>query len=310
MQKNFQKTALLLTLTAWLWSGCARAETPTPAANDLLQNVLSNGKLIVATDAEYPPQSELVANGTRAAQTKCAANEYTAQEFRGFDVEVAVEIAKRLGVEACFVAPPWAQIIGGGWDGRWDISVGSMAPTPDRLQTLYFTQPYYVTPAAFFVRQDSALTSLEELSGKRLGVCAGCTYEDYLNKRLKIPGVSPNYFIKDAPITGYDTDPAALEDLSKGGTDAVLTAQPTGLQSIENGLALRQLGEPVFFEYLAAATDQKSKQDSLSLAARVSEIIRAMHGDGTLIKFSQAFYGEDYTQAAEKFDLKLLEQIP
>lgn len=65
------------------------------------------GTLVVATDPAYPPQSELKPGATCAVNTKCAPTEYTANEFTGFDVDMAVEIARWLGVEPCFVTPPW-----------------------------------------------------------------------------------------------------------------------------------------------------------------------------------------------------------
>ena len=58
----------------------------------------------------------------RAANTKCAADELTANQVEGFDIDTAVEIAKRLGVEPCFVTPTWDLITAGSWGGRWDAA--------------------------------------------------------------------------------------------------------------------------------------------------------------------------------------------
>jgi polar amino acid transport system substrate-binding protein len=77
-----------------------RLGTAAPAP-DYLADILERGTLVVSTDPAYPPQSELVENATRPADTKCAADQHTANEFKGFDIDAAVEIAKRLGVEAC-----------------------------------------------------------------------------------------------------------------------------------------------------------------------------------------------------------------
>src|SRR5512143_3456339 len=201
------------------------------AVPDYLASILKRGTLIVSTDPAYPPQSELVENVVRPTDTKCAATEHTANEFKGFDIAVAVEIAKRLGVEACFVTPDWTLITAGSWAGRWDISVGSMTITPERAKVLYFGQPYYTTPAALFVFKDNTTyTKPSDLDGKKIGVCGGCTYESYLNGNLDIPGETINYVIKDAVVKSYDTDTTALEDLALGDgvrLDAVLTALPT-----------------------------------------------------------------------------------
>jgi polar amino acid transport system substrate-binding protein len=96
-----------------------------------------------------------VEGGERPADTKCASDQLTGAELRGFDISTAVEIAERLGVEACFVTPAWDLITAGNWADRWDLSVGSMTITPERMVNLYFTQPYYTYPAAFFVHTDN-----------------------------------------------------------------------------------------------------------------------------------------------------------
>jgi polar amino acid transport system substrate-binding protein len=306
--------AVLLMLVAL--AGCGGAKpTPEPTPpNDLLAKITARGTLVVATDPAYPPQSELKPGATRATNTKCAPTEQTAEEFTGFDIDTAVEVARRLGVEPCFVTPPWTQLTAGNWDDRWDISVGSMAITPERMEVLYFTQPYYATPAALFVHQDNATFSQPgDLSGKRVGGCTGCTYDAYLQGTLVIPGTEIDFVIKDPVIVGYDVDLPALEDLALGDgvqLDAVLVAQPTGQQAIVAGMTIKQLGEPVFFEYLATAIDKKSSQDPVAFVQKVSEIIQQMHSDGTLLKLSQQYYGEDFTTAASQFDIHALGQLP
>jgi len=316
MDKKIVAGSKLLVLAILVLVGCS-GETDTTelvSSSDLLEKILARGTLVIATDPAYPPQSELIEGSTRAPNSKCAPTEYTAGELTGFDVDTAQEISLRLGVEPCFVTPPWTQLTAGNWDGRWDISVGSMAITPERMELLYFTQPYYATPAALFVHQDNtSFTKPGDLSGKRVGGCTNCTYEAYLQGTLVIPGVEMDYVIKDPVIIGYDVDLPALEDLALGDgvhLDAVLVAQPTGLQAIEDGMPIKQLGQSVFFEYLATAIDKKSIQDPLSLIQKVSEIIQQMHRDGTLLRLSQQYYGEDFTTTASLFDISDLSQIP
>ena len=292
----------------------AAVETQPAAqpAGDLLSAILARGTLVVSTDPAYPPQSELVKEGKRAADTKCAADQHTTSELKGFDIATAAEIAKRLGVEACFVTPDWTLITGGNWSGRWDISIGSMTITPERMEKLYFTQPYYTTPAAFFVHKDNQTFSQpSDLSGKKIGACTGCTYDSYLLKKLTIPGETIEFVVNDPQFTGYDTDINALQDLALGdGTrlDAVLTAQPTGQGAIADGMPLKELGDPIFFEYLAGAVDKASSQDPVPFVQKVTEIIQQMHSDGTLLKFSQEYYEDDLTTAAAKFDVAALKQ--
>jgi polar amino acid transport system substrate-binding protein len=286
--------------------------TNVPAA-DLLATVLERGILIVSSDPAYPPQSELVPNSQRPADTKCASDQKTSAELQGFDIDVSVEIAKRLGLEACFVTPDWTLITAGNWADRWDVSVGSMTVTPERMQNLYFSQPYYTTPAAFFVHQDNtSFTQPSDLSGKKIGACSGCTYDAYLSQTLSIPGEDIQFVVENPQFAGYETDSFALDDLSLGDgirLDAVLTAQPTGVGAIESGKPLKQLGDPVYFEYLAAAIDKNGSKDPTSFVAKLSEIIQQMHQDGTLLKISQQYFGLDLTSAAGKFDTNQLNQF-
>lgn len=309
--KKFYIAVTLLSIFGLLLSSCST----TPAASkDKLSEILARGTLIVSTDPAYPPQSQLAEGGQRAANTKCASDQHTASELTGFDIDVAVAIAGKLGVEACFVTPDWTLITSGNWSNRWDISIGSMTITPERMTKLYFTQPYYTTPAAFFVNNaNTSFTQPSDLSGKKIGACTGCTYDAYIAGTLQIPGETINYVVKNAQFTGYETDLNALQDLALGDgvrLDAVLTAQPTGAGAIKDGLPLKQLGDPVFFEYLAGAIDIASTPDPIPFVKKVSEVIQGLNSDGTLLKFSQTYYGIDLTTAAATFDLAALNQWP
>lgn len=312
---------VLLLIVLLLATACAAPVTApastgatdsAPAPADLLAQVQERGKLIVSTDPAYPPQSELVANVDPPADTKCTGDERPANQFTGFDIDTAAEIAKRLGVEVCFVTPDWTLITAGSWAGRWDLSIGSMTITPERMQNLYFTQPYYTTPAAFFVHEtNTTFTQPADLSGRRIGVCTGCTYESFLDGTLSIPGETIDFVVTDAEIVGYDTDVPALEDLALGDgvrLDAVLTALPTGLGYIANGGPLKQLGEPVYFEYLAGAIDKSATTDTAAFRQAVTAAIQEMHADGTLLALSEQYYGADLVSAAAEFDLTLLDQ--
>ena len=145
--------ALVVGLVAACGGGSAVA--PTAASNDLLAAILARGTVVVATDPAYPPQSFAREDATRTPGSKCEPNQLTAGELDGYDVQTAVAVAKQLGVEPCFVAPQWTEITGGSWGDRWDISIGSMDISRDRMEVLDFAQPYYATPSVLFVHADS-----------------------------------------------------------------------------------------------------------------------------------------------------------
>jgi polar amino acid transport system substrate-binding protein len=262
------------------------AATSAPAAgggDDLLAEVKQRGKLLVATDANYKPQSFKNPDGT----------------FEGFDIDVAKEVAKRLGVEAEFLDINFDIITAGSWNGRWDMNAGSMTITPERKKSLYFTGPYYYTPATFVVHKDSTVTSIDDLKGKTIGVGAATTYQDYLEGKLTLEGEE---ILKPAPegvqVKTYPSDVDALTDQALGnGTrlDAVVTALPTAEEAIKGGQPLKILGDPVYYEDLGLAFDQKSPKDSKSLADAVTKIIEEMHTDGTLTTLAKKYYSSDLT---------------
>jgi len=252
-------------------------------AASVLDEIMAAGVIKVSTDANYAPQSFLNAKG----------------ELEGFDISVAKEVGKRLGVKVEFVTPDWDLITAGKWGKRWDISIGSMTPTKERMQALHFTIPYYSTPAQFAVhKNNTTFKDVKDLAGKRIGVGTETTYDRFLNNDLVLPGVKINYLDwKAKKVTTYPTDANAIEDLSLGDgvrLDAILTAKPTIYEASKSGCGkgcpIKMLGEPVFYEHLSVALD-KSRANSESLLKKLNEILDSMYKDGTLVDLSMQFYG-------------------
>lgn len=254
----------------------------TPITGGLLDKVLTAGKIVISTDPAYPPQSEQKPDGT----------------YEGFDIDVAMELANRLGVEIEWTTPPWEAITAGGWGGRWDISVGSMTITPERLEVVDFTVPYYFTPAQLAASTESGITTIDGLAGKTICAGEGTTYFHWLQGNLDFgPGGRP-----DPPPAGViattlptDRDCAVTWQSGRHDFEGWLSAEPTIDEAIADGLPLIKVGEPVYSEPLAVAAD-KSGPDTSDLLARLSEAITAMHADGTLSQLSMKWYGEDITK--------------
>ena len=266
----------------------ASVEAPSvaasPIAGGLLDKVIKAGKLVVSTDANYAPQSAMKADGT----------------WEGFDIDVATELAKRLGVGVEFTTPDWSVITAGGWGGRWDASIGSMTVTSDRQKVLDFTGPYYYTPAQMTTSTASGITTLDGLAGKTVCVGEATTYLDWLQgKKLDFGTLSPTTTPPaGVQTTTQKTDAQCPQLWASGRNDfeGFLSSSTTIEGAIKAGMPLVKVGDPVYAEPLAIAIDKAGPDDSDFLAAATA-IVKQMHEDGTLKAFSEKWFdGVDLTQ--------------
>ena len=290
----------ILPIAALILAACQSDEGGSPGASggtggtavcdshsedDMLGRICEAGAIKVSTDPEYPPQSFL--------------DEET-NELDGFDIDVAKEIAERLGVEVQFETPSFDAVVAGGWSERWDMSVGSVTITPEREEVLDFTQPYYFTPAQMSALSSSGFTSLDDFSGTTVCVGSGTTYFFWLNGELTLPESAGEITDPPADVTAttLETDTDCAEAWIAGRTDfeGWLTALPTAVGIQEAGdIEIDLVGDPVFFEPLAVAFDN-TIEDNDSLVEAVDGIIGEMHEDGTLTELSNEWYeGIDYT---------------
>jgi polar amino acid transport system substrate-binding protein len=245
-------------------------------SGDLLDTIKSRGKIVVSTDPNYAPQSFLKPDNT----------------FEGFDIDVANEIAKRLGVDIQYETPEWEAITAGSWSGRWDISVGSMTITADRKTILDFTKPYYYTPAQMAASDASGITSIDGFAGQT--ICAGesTTYVDWMEGTLSlVDAPTPAEPPANITVTTLPTDSNCAESWQAGRNDFAgwISSSTTVQGAIDEGIALHAVGDPVFYEPLAVAID-KSGPAHADLLAELDKIIQAMHDDGTLTAFSEKWY--------------------
>ena len=290
--------ALLLLLTTLALAACGGAAEPEAAdtttapgeqtADGLLADILERGVVRVSTDPNYEPQSFLDESG----------------EFIGFDVDVAREIAARLGVAVEFVTPDWDIITAGNWGGQWDMSVGSMTVTTARQEVLDFASPaYYYTPAQFAAADGSGIESLDDLAGQVVCVGVSTTYETWLSGNAADLGLPAESFFAEPPagvtIIPLATDAECPQSIQAGRQEflAFLTSNTVVQAAIDGGLLIHRVGSPVFSENLAVAFDKGSDLDNASAVQRVGEIIQAMHDDGTLRQLSMKWFAADLTAA-------------
>jgi polar amino acid transport system substrate-binding protein len=302
--------ALLVGLVAicLVGSACGGADrgVASPTADptkDKLSQILARGTLVLFTDPEYPPQSFTPEGATRSPDTRCAGNQLTAGEIAGYDADTGKAVAEAIGVEPCFVTPTWTQVTAGNWGDRWDLAYGSGAIAADRMEVLYMTQPYYATPANFFVPIRSAAKEPQDLSGKAVGACAGCTMEDYLRGTLDLPGPPIGFVVDAGKIVTYDTEVPGLKATAKGSIDGFLCSEPVGAEQIAEGLDLRMLATPAYVSYKTGYVDRSSGLNVASFIEKVNEIIAGLHADGTLPALSEQYFGKDYATLASEFDI-------
>jgi polar amino acid transport system substrate-binding protein len=244
-----------------------------------LDRVQRNGLLNDALLTTYPPFGFINANN----------------ELDGFDVDVARAFAAKLGVKLKLVTPAWETVVSGQWRGRWDICICSMSPTAERAKVLNFPARYYSSPAVLVVHKDERrIRSVADISGKRVAVGMGSSYENYLNKTLVLAGQPPIVFPFHG-VTAIPGDEAInFRNLALGPgvrLDAAISDLATARASIQSTNALRIVGPPLYAEPNAVATEQGDPEWDRTVARVFSEL----RAEGTLSRISRKWLGEDVT---------------
>ncbi len=245
-------------------------------AGETLDRVLAAGKLVNAVDEEYPPFSYRDGEGVLV----------------GFDIEVAAEMAKRLGVAVEHVTPGWDEITRGDWRGRWDICICSLTAAEARAARLAVPVAYYHLQSVALVRRDDArFNGRADLAGRRLGVQAGTIHERYLTGAAAAPAG-----LGAADILRYDTEPLAIAALLRGdgaAPDAIILGRLTASEQVGDGRPLRILEPPLSAEPVAVAIASGDPE----FAAALARIVAEMRVDGTLRVLSEKRFGIDITTA-------------
>ena len=200
-------------------------------------------------------------------------------ELQGFDVDISIEIANRLGLEVELVTTAFDTIVGGLQAKRYDTVLGSLAITAEREEQVNFSDPYYTSGAQLVVRSDSGINSPDDLHEARIAVVVGTTFEE---EALKLPGV--------VDVVLYEGEEQTLQDLRIGRVDGVITDRLIGLYMIEDmGLDLKLAGDPLYEEVIAVALHK----DSTDLLDAVNQALADMREDGTYLEISEKWFGQD-----------------
>lgn len=126
--------------------------------------------LRIAMEGQFPPFESLDAQG----------------QLQGFNVDIAEALCRQMQVECQLQRFAWDDLIPALQAQRIDLILASMSITPERLQQVDFSIKYAQTPAFFFARKgqfDQAFITPSRVSGKRIGVQQGTTYDRYLSTK-------------------------------------------------------------------------------------------------------------------------------
>jgi len=253
-------------------------------AGDVLDRMAARGTVIAAAVPDTLPQARHDASGN----------------LEGFDIEVAKEIGKRLGLPVKFVTPGWEAILAGGWGETFDIAVASITPTEERARRIAFPATYRHDAAVMLVHKDNlSILQPADASGKVVGTKKDTTFEQYLNRRLQVLMLREpvEYVIADPHIKLYGDKEQALAALAKGdGTevDAIIMSFAPARTAIAGGAPARVLPGFLFFEPVAVAVDRGDPD----LTRAVERAVLAMASDGTLPALTRKWFGTDVTSGA------------
>jgi len=153
----------------------------------------------------------------------------------GFETDIVEAIGRETGLEPEFVQNSWDGLIEGLNRGDYDIVINGVEITEDRLQEVYFTEPYYYTSESLAVRQDNTnVHDLEDLKNHRVGTLEASLAQRILKKQTFPLDVVP-----------YSEEVNAYGDLALGRIDAVLLDEPIALYYGKPNPALKLVGGPI-----------------------------------------------------------------
>lgn len=221
----------------------------------------TGGTLTVGSDASYPPQEYIGADGVAV----------------GFDIDVAQELASRMGLQLKVVNFKFDDIIPALNAGQFDAVISAMSITDDRKKVVNFVQ-YFSAGQAVLVKKGNPLNikALTDLSGHTAAVEQGTVEETTLtdlNTQLKAAGKPA------VTVLTYGTDTDAVDQLRVGRADATLHDAPVAVyythispDAFEVGISSFS-GQP---EGIAVAQNNQPMLDA------VNKAITAMQQDGTM----------------------------
>lgn len=251
LRKIFVRCSLVLLLSLAFWSVPHLAE-PSPESG--------RQPLRLAMSGAFQPFSITDAGG----------------RLVGFDADMARELARRMNREPVLVQTDWAGIQAGLQAGKFDLICGSMAITPQRLQKMLFSLPYYVSGAQIFARRD-----LDSLGGSRIGVTEDSTYARYIDEH-------PRRF-PDVSVFRYGSEAEIVAAMNTDKIDAFVSDRIVGGFYVEKGASgdIEPRGELLYREAVGIA----ARPDAPELIRQVNQALLALVQDGTYERIYRKWVG-------------------
>jgi len=254
-------------LWAALLIGCVLAfltsaiQPEISAAQSTAERITQTGVLRVGLEGTYPPFNFLDNNGNLV----------------GFDVDMSIEIARRLGVRAEFVQGLWTSLIERLRKDEFDVIIAQMSVTEERLKLVDFTDPYATSGTMLVARAgDDRFTQLNDIAGHIVGVGQGTTFETLAHS------------VEGADVRVYDDFEAYSQALIAGDVDVIIEDELTAAYNIkEHGLPL-QITYPAVAAQSVAIAVQKGNQTFID---ELNRILTEMKADGTYRTIHMKWFG-------------------
>ena len=281
MKKRFVSAALAavmaLSMTACGSSNSAAETTAadTEAAESQAEETTAEeakttdgGTLIVGFDQDFPPMGFVGDDG----------------EYTGFDLELAQEVAKRLGLE--YKAQPIA------WDSKdMELESGNIDciwngfTMTGREDDYTWTEPYMANQQVFVVANDSDINSQADLAGKIVEVQADSSAEAALKEAPELTAT----FKELLTTADYNT---AFMDLEQGAVDAIaMDVSVAGYQIQQRNADFKILDDSLSEEEYGVGF----KKGNTELRDKVQSTLEEMAEDGTLQEVSEKWFSKDVT---------------
>jgi polar amino acid transport system substrate-binding protein len=212
-------------------------------------------------------------------------------KLQGYDVDVAKEVAVRIGAELTFVCQKWDGMIPALLANKFDIVVASMSITNKRKKKIDFSYPYRVSIGQFIGPKSKNLKlfnadgslNLKGFNGVRIGIERATTYANWIE--AKVP---------DADIAFYDSNEAMYLDLKAGRVDAIMTNPMKAFLrflSKPDGAGYEVVGPQLAEEeYFGIGVGIGMRKGNDALMARLDKALKSMTKDGSLERFAKKIF--------------------